>query len=339
MISIISPVYNVALYLVEFLDSLLAQTYGEFEAILVDDGSTDGSGEILEQYALKDSRIKVIHKENGGCVSAWKCGLILAKGEYISFADPDDVLLPEMLERNLALMLENDVDLVIEDYKILTGSNLSAGRASMSLWNKYFHYGIYRDKNLNELKDKLFGDSEHLLPILLFFKWNKFFKREILMHNIGYFDENISFCDDVPLVASYVLDCNGIFYSDDQLYIYRRRPGSINVTFIPRKNISSAVALMQTLGRMARDKHYDCGYLKYSYRVYHINVLLANIARMKAGSEKSRTYRLLQASELVQGGDLKKAREFMSERQYRILLLFRSRLLPYSFITCYYRKQ
>ena len=91
-ISVIVPVYNVEKYLSECIDSILAQTFRNFELILIDDGSKDKSGEICDGYALKESRIKVIHKENGGACTARNIGLANASGKYVSFVDSDDFM-------------------------------------------------------------------------------------------------------------------------------------------------------------------------------------------------------------------------------------------------------
>ena len=91
-ISIIVPVYNVEKYLKRCIDSILNQSFTDFELILVDDGSTDNSGEIIDEYAIKDERIKVIHKENGGLSSARNVGIEYSKGNYIAFVDSDDYI-------------------------------------------------------------------------------------------------------------------------------------------------------------------------------------------------------------------------------------------------------
>lgn len=98
LISVIVPVYNAEKYLPKCLDSILAQTYKKLEIILVDDGSTDNSGKICDEYALKDSRIKIIHKQNGGVSSARNVALSVAKGEYIGFVDSDDYIENDMYE-------------------------------------------------------------------------------------------------------------------------------------------------------------------------------------------------------------------------------------------------
>lgn len=89
-ISVIVPVYNVEKYLSRCIDSIISQTFSDFELILVDDGSTDSSGKICDEYGKKDGRVKVIHKRNGGLSSARNCGLENAKGNYICFVDSDD---------------------------------------------------------------------------------------------------------------------------------------------------------------------------------------------------------------------------------------------------------
>ena len=98
-VSIIVPVYQVETYLRQCIDSILAQTFTDFELILVDDGSKDKSGEICEEYAGKDGRVRVIHKENGGLSDARNAGLEQAAGEYFMFVDSDDYIAPTMIER------------------------------------------------------------------------------------------------------------------------------------------------------------------------------------------------------------------------------------------------
>lgn len=112
LISIIVPVYNVERYLSECLDSILSQTFTDFEIIAVDDGSSDNCGKILDEYSQKDKRIKVIHKENGGVSSARNVGLDMASGEYVGFVDPDDKIFPDMYEQLYNEAVTGDYDIV-----------------------------------------------------------------------------------------------------------------------------------------------------------------------------------------------------------------------------------
>lgn len=111
-ISIIVPVYNVEQYIVKCIDSVIAQTYKDYELILVDDGSTDNSGKICDEYALKDNRIKVIHKKNEGVTATRDRGVKEAKGEFLFFIDGDDYITENALELFTNKQKENDADLV-----------------------------------------------------------------------------------------------------------------------------------------------------------------------------------------------------------------------------------
>lgn len=110
------PVYNAALYVRRMLDSIKMQTLTDFEVLMIDDGSTDESVEILDQYALSDTRFKVIHKQNGGVASARQIGMELAQGEYVIHADSDDWVEPTMLEELYENALNNNADVVICDF-------------------------------------------------------------------------------------------------------------------------------------------------------------------------------------------------------------------------------
>ncbi len=116
LVSVVSPVFNVSEYLRRGIDAVLVQSFKDFELILVDDGSTDDSGTICDDYATSDSRIQVIHKENGGVCSARNAGLDIARGEWVYFIDPDDVLLPDGLS-TLVSGISDEVDAVLGGYE------------------------------------------------------------------------------------------------------------------------------------------------------------------------------------------------------------------------------
>lgn len=116
MLSIIVPIYKIEDYLPQCIESILAQNYSEFELILVDDGSPDDCPAICEDYSKKDSRIKVIHKSNGGLVSARKAGLRIAQGEYIGYVDGDDWIEPDFYERLMRKAEESNADIVASGF-------------------------------------------------------------------------------------------------------------------------------------------------------------------------------------------------------------------------------
>lgn len=157
MISVIVPVYNTEKYLKRCLDSLLGQTYDDFEIIAVDDGSLDGSLTVLEEYAEKDQRIKVISQENAGASAARNAGLDAARGDCITFADSDDWAEPELLETLLNLMVENEADISCCQY-----SGYKQGRLpALSVWDNaqaLEKFIIHRDLG-GTLYTKLFTKS------------------------------------------------------------------------------------------------------------------------------------------------------------------------------------
>lgn len=116
MISVIVPVYKVEIYLERCIESILRQTYSKFEVILIDDGSPDRCGEICEDYARKDNRITVIHKENGGLSSARNTGIEQARGEYLLFVDGDDVIHPNTLKKLYQMLIDNKADIAMGDF-------------------------------------------------------------------------------------------------------------------------------------------------------------------------------------------------------------------------------
>lgn len=123
IVSVIVPVYNVASYLPACIDSVLAQTFADFELLLVDDGSTDGSGDICDDYACRDVRVTVLHQPNAGPAAARNAALDVAQGEYVAFVDSDDVIHRQYLEvLYRCISTSADVDIVQSPYKIVSST-------------------------------------------------------------------------------------------------------------------------------------------------------------------------------------------------------------------------
>lgn len=190
-ISIIIPIYNVEKYIGKCLDSILGQSFENFEVILVDDGSTDKSGEICKEYSNKDKRIKVIHKKNGGVSSARNTGIKVSNGKYIQFVDADDYIDKNLLEYGYKKM-NDEVDLVF--YSILEEDD--KGRIiNKKIASSHLIDNCNRNINhtaINLHKEDLFG-----------YAWCKLFKKEIIISNNIFFDENISLAEDEKFTCDY----------------------------------------------------------------------------------------------------------------------------------------
>ena len=161
-VSVIVPIYHVAPWLRRCLDSILAQTYTEFQLILVDDGSTDSCGAICDEYAAKDHRITVIHKENGGLSSARNAGLEAADGQFISFIDSDDWIHPQFLELMLHFQKAGDYDLVICNHQRVTDTAADTPYNCCHIIPQELNLeGIYRQHRTKS------------------YVWNKLYRREL----------------------------------------------------------------------------------------------------------------------------------------------------------------
>lgn len=190
-ISIIVPIYNTEPYLARCVDSILSQSFTDFELLLVDDGSTDGSGAICDVYAAKESRVRALHKENGGVSSARNVGLDNASGEWIAFADADDEMLPSGLQL-LVDGLSDDVDMVIGGYVIYDEeekliysidtrieksiSSESAAREMYEptdykyqgyVWNKLVRQSLVKDAGLRFAEDIVFNEDRLFMTELI----------------------------------------------------------------------------------------------------------------------------------------------------------------------------
>lgn len=194
MISIIVPTYNVCKWLKRCVDSILSQRYRDFELLLIDDGSTDGSGEICDEYAEKDSRIRVFHKPNGGVSSARNLGLDNARGQWITFADADDYVSPYYLENLIAAVDNPEIDLVF-NYAIVHCN----GKVEKEDYPE-------KEISISEISD-LFLHNDLIWHTST---WSKLFRRSIIEnYNIRYI-EDVHIGEDALFLFTYLLKCRRI---------------------------------------------------------------------------------------------------------------------------------
>ena len=191
LVSIIVPVYNVEEVLHYCIDSILTQTFKDFELILVDDGSIDKSGEVCDKYAEKDERISVIHKENGGVSSARNTGIENAKGEYICFIDSDDYVEKEFLQKMIS-KTEEGYDFVLSGYNWVLDYNHKSSQTVV--YKKDENYSVIDKNHLMELR----------ALVLLSQPWNKIFKKSIIIENSIRMPEDISLGEDTVFVYRYL---------------------------------------------------------------------------------------------------------------------------------------
>ncbi|MBP3354658.1 MAG: glycosyltransferase family 2 protein [Bacteroidales bacterium] len=222
-LSIIVPVYNVEEYIIECIDSVLSQTYKDWELILVNDGSTDNSGKICDEYALKDNRINVIHKENEGLSSARNAGIDVAKGEYITFIDSDDVLLNDDIYYKIIKIFNEDNSIDVVQYDVIHKWKSSEEH------KREYPFKTYCNKQ--DILEGYLTENIHVSCC------DKVFKTEIFK-NIRFPLGQIS--EDIAIIPNIVEHTNKLQVSEIGYYGYRYRDGSITIGSYDIKKIKSA---------------------------------------------------------------------------------------------------
>lgn len=231
-ISVIVPVYKTEAYLNRCVDSLLAQTFQDFEVLLIDDGSPDRSGEICDEYARQDSRIRVFHKENGGVSSARQYGMDHAQGEYTIHADPDDWVEPTMLEELYRKAKEEDADMVICDFYYERQGKLVIETQKPS--------SLEHDVVLSELFYRLHGSS-----------WNKLIRRKCYEKSGVKYPLELFYCEDLFVNACLLANDIRVDYLPKAFYHY---DVSINENSLIRRPSDVIFRQEQILYRLLKEK-------------------------------------------------------------------------------------
>lgn len=247
LISIIVPVYNVERYLKDCIESILAQTYKNFELILVDDGSPDKCGKICDYYGKKDRRIKVIHKLNGGLSDARNAGIEIAKGDYIGFVDSDDFIMPDMYEKLLDACIKYSADISMCGRNIVNENKDVIGE--LFVIDKIEKY----DKK-DAIGKLLLWDSCDSAA------WDKLYKRSIfeeVRYPVGVMSE------DYAVTARLFANANSIVHVGEPLYNYTQRSNSITKQGFTQERygvIYQVYDLTEFVGTMYPDLMNNCNY-------------------------------------------------------------------------------
>lgn len=272
MISVIVPIYGVEKYIRQCVDSIVSQKYKDLEIILVDDGSKDNCPEICDEYAEKDSRIKVVHKENGGLVSARQEGLKVATGEYVGFVDGDDWIDDNMYQSMADIIYKHSPDLIACEFV-----NEFEDKAEVSV--QIFEEGFYDKARLKaEIYPKmLFKGSFYQFGIYPNC-WTKLFKREILEKNLPLVDTRIKMGEDAAFTYACLLVSNSFYGIKRGLYHYRILTTSMsrgydagleNIIFLPYNR------LVEVNEKSEFDMTEQLSY----YMIYLVNFLIRNEAK------------------------------------------------------------
>lgn len=247
-VSVIVPIYNEEEHLSDCITSILRQTYENLEVILVDDGSTDKSSIICDNFQSKDKRIKVIHKKNGGLVSAWKCGVNNAKNDYICFVDSDDLIQKNHIRDMVNVVQKYDADMVISAVNKIEGKKVTPFIYDM-------HDGFiknYRDQFLSKILTDLDKVSERKLPPN---RWGKLIPKKYILKNLKYVDDRVTYGEDLSIIFPIFCDINSIYIikDADNSYLYRYREGTM-VSGYDKKRWSSIKLVYSNLKKAIENK-------------------------------------------------------------------------------------
>ncbi len=212
LISVIVPVYNVGPYLKRCLDSILSQTYRNLEIILVDDGSTDNSGAICDEYKKLDKRVLVIHKENEGVSKARNVGMDISKGEYLTFVDSDDYIEPNMYEELYSSIERESADLAVCGFRQVrvngeqkvNDASITIDWAKENIINNYFTEGVIKE--------------------LMYSPWNKLFRKETLKELR--FNTKYRLGEDILFIFEFVEKMQKMVYVNGAFYHYMMHENS-----------------------------------------------------------------------------------------------------------------
>lgn len=245
LVSVIVPVYNKKAYLEQCIESILSQTYKKLELILVDDASSDGSGEICDSYVARDDRVRVIHQQNGGPTAACVAGMKAASGGYYMFVDSDDYVEPEMIAEMADRLKGVPGELVCCGYVMEKQRGMERAGSSAAP-------GIYEGDRLREqIKSKLIGVEKKVVPLS---RCMKLCEKTLFEGNEIYYDYSLRFGDDTNLMYPALLASRRVVIMKDAFfYHYRYVDGSLVHGYV--EGLFAGVGrLMETVKRIAEEK-------------------------------------------------------------------------------------
>ncbi|MCD8365528.1 MAG: glycosyltransferase [Clostridiales bacterium] len=213
-VSIIIPVYNTEKYLKRCIDSVLNQNYTDFELILADDGSTDMSGAICDEYAAADSRVRVIHKENSGVSDTRNAAIAQACGTWLQFADSDDWLTPDATGLFVRAAQEHPCDMVIADFYRVVGERFS-------------RKGDIDREDVMTREDFAACMMDNPPDFYYWVIWNKFYRRDLIEQYNLKMDTTVNWCEDFLFNMEYILHAASFYALHAPVYYYRKRKGSL----------------------------------------------------------------------------------------------------------------
>lgn len=286
--SVIVPVYNVEKYLRRCLDSLKNQEGNDFEVILVDDGSTDNSLAICNEYAATDTRFKVIHKENGGVSSARNVGIDQATGKYIAFVDSDDYVTKDYFETLRPLMSQDHELIVFNNYQELGG-----GKAQT--YNRGLEERVYSIEELKNIQ-RMTPYYKEFFTMIGMVPWNKLYNRSIIRNNKLRFNIDMCFAEDAYFIFDFLTYVNRLYLVNKPLYFYNTVNTNSAIRALNAEKIKNQ--LYDTVRILKRRKQYaSLINLNFDFNNNYIDsIMLLTTRLVKSNSNRKQIYAMVYES-------------------------------------------
>lgn len=260
MVSVIVPVYNAKDYIRRCVDSILNQEYGDFELLLMNDGSSDGSKEICDAYAAADGRVRVVHKENTGVSDTRNQAIARARGKYLQFADSDDWLTPDATKLMVRAAEENNCDMVISDFYRVVGERVS-------------QKGDIEEDGVLSQEEFAGHMMENPADFYYGVLWNKLYKRELVEKYHLRMDAEISWCEDFMFNLEYIRHAEKIYALHAPVYYYVKRKGSLVTQGLSiTKTVKMKLLVFEYYNNFYKHVLDEADYEKNRLQVYHFLV-------------------------------------------------------------------
>ncbi len=249
LVTIIVPVYNVERYINECVDSLIKQTYKNIEIILVDDGSKDKSGAICDNYAVTDTRIKVIHKQNEGLGFARNTGLKAAQGKFVTFIDSDDKADDDLVENLVNKIYETNGDTCIGGFKRISENGIVS-------FEERYDETVFEGKDVyDKLFARMLGSAPDKHDAIRMSVWNVMYSMDIIRkHNIEFPSERVFISEDIIWDSEYYKYAKKAIVISSSAYNYRITPGSLTQKYKPDMLEKICVLYNEMCNRLSGDK-------------------------------------------------------------------------------------
>ena len=320
MISIVIPCYNAEKSLYKTVNSLLQQTSSEFEIVLINDGSTDGTASLCNKIATSDKRIRVIHQENRGLMGAWKRGVIESSGDFIAFCDADDYLDGEFIERVTDIIIDYNPEIIV--YGVVIDYSDGKSVRSANRLNK----GFYDEKKIREtILPNLLSDGNMQSELVFASRWSKVFNKRVLASVMDELNENVSIGEDLLTTFSTMQVARSLYCMGDYCpYHYYRHSDSMIGRFDN--------AIFDKIDLLFDEIHRVAKVYLYSYtdqlRYERLSVTLLNIKKYICRSTKGYARTIATVREVRESDEIIECIQHCSISKYSIL----SRIFAYLFV-------